>query len=135
MVMAADYPLMNIIWTMLVFFAWVMWFYLLVIALGDVFSRHDIGGWTKSLWVVGMLIIPLLGVLIYIGFEGHGMAERRAKDQKAAQSEFDDYVRTVSKGDGSGGAAAEIERAKGLLDAGTIDQAEFDALKAKALAH
>jgi hypothetical protein len=132
MVMAADYPLMDVIWTMLVFFGWVMWFYLFFAAVSDLFRRHDVSGWGKAAWVLVMIFLPLIGVLIYVGVEGKGMAERNAKRQSAARADFDDYVKSVS---GDGGPAGEIEKAKKLLDSGAITQAEFESLKAKALAH
>ena len=131
MVFASDYPLMDILWTMLVFFAWVIWFWILITIFADLFRRHDIGGWAKAGWVVLTIFLPFIGVLIYVGTQGHGMAERRAQDAKAAQSEFDDYVRQAA---GSGGPTAEIANAKELLDKGTISQAEFDQIKQRALA-
>ena len=130
MVIAADYPLMDIIWTMLVFFGWVIWFWILISILSDIFRRHDIGGWGKAAWTVFVIILPFLGVLVYLIAEGKEMAERRAADVMANKAAFDDYVRDVA----AGGATAEIEKAKQLLDSGAIDQAEFEKLKAKALA-
>jgi hypothetical protein len=131
MFLAADYPLLNIIWTMLVFFAWVIWFWLLIIVFSDLFSRHDISGWGKAGWALLLVVLPYLGVFIYMIAQGAHMAERRDKQSKAARSEFDDYVKNVAA---SSGPAAEIDKAKQLLDSGAITQAEFDSLKAKALA-
>ena len=131
MVFAADYPFLDILWTMLVFFGWVIWFWLLIIVFGDLFSRHDISGWGKAGWIVLVVVLPYLGVFIYLISQGAQMAERRDKQSQAARSEFDDYVKNVAA---PGGAAAEIEKAKQLLDSGAITQAEFDAIKAKALA-
>ena len=131
MVFAADYPFLDILWTMLVFFGWVIWFWLLIIVFSDLFSRHDISGWGKAGWIVLVVVLPYLGVFIYLIAQGQQMAERRNQQSQAAQSEFDDYVKTVA---GPGGAAAEIEKAKQLLDSGAITQAEFDAIKTKALA-
>jgi len=127
---AADYPLLDIVWTMLVFFGWVIWFWLLIVVFGDLFSRHDIAGWGKAGWIVVLVLLPYLGVFIYLIAHGAKMAERKAAQSQAARAEFDDYVKTVAA---PGGAAAEIEKAKQLLDSGTITQAEFDAIKAKAL--
>ena len=129
MVIATDYPFLNILWTMLVFFAWVIWFWLLITVFADLFRRHDIGGGMKALWILFVIVIPFIGVFIYIIAQGHGMAERNAKQAKAQEQKFDDYVKSVS-----GGAAAEIDKAKQLLDSGAITQQEFDSLKAKALA-
>jgi hypothetical protein len=129
--LAADYPLLNIIWTMLVFFGWVIWFWLLIAVFGDLFSRHDISGWGKAGWMLLVVVLPYLGVFIYMIAQGAHMAERREQRSQAARADFDDYVKTVAA---PGGAAAEIEKAKQLLDGGAISQAEFDAIKAKALA-
>jgi hypothetical protein len=127
----ADYPLLDVFWTMFIFFIWVAWFILLFRILIDIFRRHDIGGGMKTLWIIFVLILPFLGVFIYLISQGHGMAERDMSQAQAQQAQFDDYVRTVSA---SGGSADEIAKAKQLLDSGAITQAEFDAIKAKALA-
>jgi Short C-terminal domain/Phospholipase_D-nuclease N-terminal len=131
MVFAADYPFLDILWTMLVFFGWVIWFWLLILVFSDLFSRHDISGWGKAGWIVLVVVLPYLGVFIYLIAQGRQMAERRDQQSQAARTEFDDYVKTVAA---PGGAAAEIEKAKQLLDSGAITQAEFDAIKTKALA-
>ena len=131
MLFAADYPFLDILWTMLVLFAWVIWFWLLIIVFSDLFSRHDISGWGKAGWIVLVVVLPYLGVFIYLIAQGQQMAERRNQQSQAARTEFDDYVKTVAA---PGGAAAEIEKAKQLLDSGAITQAEFDAIKTKALA-
>jgi hypothetical protein len=130
MVFAADYPFLNILWTMIIFFAWVIWIWMMIVILTDVFRRRDMSGWGKAAWVVFLIVLPFLGALIYLIANHDGMADRNAKQAQAARAEFDDYVKSVSK---EGGAASEIEKAKGLLDSGTINQAEFEALKAKAL--
>jgi hypothetical protein len=117
---------------MLIFFAWVIFIWIAITCLIDVFRRRDLSGWGKAGWTILIVILPWIGVLIYLIVNHQGMAERRYKEASDAQAQFDDYVRTTA-GSG-GGAASEIERAKGLLDAGTITQTEFDALKAKALA-
>jgi hypothetical protein len=136
MYFAADYPFLNIFWTMIIFFCWVIWIWMMILILSDVFRRHDIGGWHKALWIVFLIVLPFLGVLIYLIANSGGMAERRNQDAQAAQAQFDDYVKSVAatSGGGDGGSAGEIAKAKALLDNGTITQAEFDALKAKALA-
>jgi hypothetical protein len=130
-ILASDYPFLDILWTMLVFFGWVIWFWLLITIFADLFRRHDISGWAKAGWIVLCIFLPFIGVLIYMGTQGKGMAERNVKDTKAAQTEFDSYVRDVA---GGGGATAEIAKAKELLDKGAISQAEFDQIKQKALA-
>jgi Phospholipase_D-nuclease N-terminal/Short C-terminal domain len=131
MLIAADYPFMDVFWTMLVFFAWVIWFWLLITVFSDLFRRHDTSGWGKAAWTVFVVFLPYLGVLVYLIAQGKHMAERRAADVKASKAEFDDYVRQVAADDGPG---AQIEKAKQLLDSGAIDAAEFEQLKRKALA-
>jgi hypothetical protein len=138
MILAADYPFMDILWTMVVFFLWVMWFWCLIIVLGDVFSRRDIGGWSKALWTTALIFVPFAGMLVYLIADGRGMAERRAKGAAAAQASVDDHIRSVAGNGGgaaaNGGATGEIARAKQLLDSGAIDPAEFEQLKRRALA-
>jgi Short C-terminal domain/Phospholipase_D-nuclease N-terminal len=129
--MLADYPFLDVLWTLIIFFAWVIWFWLLITVFADLFRRRDISGWAKTLWIIFVIVLPFLGVFIYLIAEHDGMAERSAKEVQAQRSQMDDYVRQVA---GSGGPAAEIDRAKKLLDSGAITQAEFDAIKAKALA-
>jgi hypothetical protein len=131
MPLAADYPFLDVFWTMLVFFAWVIWFWILITILTDVFRRHDLSGVGKVGWCLFVIFLPFLGVLIYLGTQGKHMTERNVSEAHAAQAHMDDYVRSVAA---SGGAAAEIERAKSLLDSGAISQAEFDQIKQKALA-
>ncbi len=129
MVLAADYPFLEVLWTMLVLFAWVIWFWILITVFADLFRRHDIGGGKKVVWMIFVILLPFLGVFIYLIANHEGMADRNIKQAKAQQTQFDDYVKSVS-----GGSAAEIEKAKQLLDTGAISQAEFDQIKQKALA-
>lgn len=128
---AADYPFLDVFWTMLVFFLWVMWFWLLITVFGDIFRRKDLSGLGKTGWIVFVILLPFLGVFIYLITQNDKMVERNVERAQAQQAQFDEYVKGVA---GGGGAAAEIERAKGLLDTGAITQAEFDAIKSKALA-
>jgi general stress protein CsbA len=129
---AADYPFLDVLWTMIIFFAWVAWIWLMVVILTDLFRRHDKSGWGKALWVVFLIVLPFIGTLCYLIANGSGMAERNAERAQAAQSQFDTYVQSVAQT--GGGAASELEKAKGLLDSGAIDQTEYDKLKAKVLA-
>ncbi|MFN8186896.1 MAG: SHOCT domain-containing protein [Gaiellales bacterium] len=131
MPLAADYPFLDIVWTMILFFVWIMWFWLLFSFLADVFRRRDIGGGKKTLWVLFMIFAPFLGVFVYLLTNHDSMAERNMQQAQAQQAQMDDYVRSVAST--GGGAAAEIEKAKALLDSGVITQAEFEALKGKAL--
>jgi ABC-type Fe3+ transport system permease subunit len=102
------------------------------VILSDVFRRRDLSGWGKAAWTVFLIVVPFLGVLIYLIAHHDDMTTRSEEEAKVSQARFDDYVRTVADG-GSAGPAAEIEKAKQLLDSGAIDQAEFERLKAKAL--
>ncbi len=133
-VFAADYPFLDILWTMIIFFCWVAWIWLLIMVFSDLF-RRDVSGWAKAAWVVFLIVLPFLGVLIYLIAEGKGMTERRVQEMQASQAQFDTYVRSVATETGGGGGSAhEIEKAKALLDSGAITQPEFEQLKAKALA-
>jgi general stress protein CsbA len=134
MLLAADYPFLNILWTMIIFFCWVAWIWMLVLILTDLF-RSDHSGWSKAGWCLFLIILPFLGALIYLIVHGSDMAQRREHDMRAAQTQLDDRIRTVAgDGGGGGGAASQIAQAKSLLDSGAITQEEFTALKAKTLA-
>jgi hypothetical protein len=134
MILAADYPFLDVLWTMLVFFAWVIWFWMLIVVLSDVFRRGDLSGWGKAGWAVFMIIAPFLGVFVYLIAHGKDMGERRIKDMQAQQAQVDQHIRSVAGDGGANGAASEIAHAKELLDSGAINDAEFQQLKAKALA-
>jgi hypothetical protein len=129
-VLAADYPFLEVMWTMFVFFAFIIWFWILITVFADIFRRRDTSGFSKVLWIIFVIVAPYLGVFVYLIANHDGMTERNIEKAQAQQAQMDQYVKSVA---GSGGAAAEIEKAKGLLDSGAITQAEFDAMKAKAL--
>jgi predicted PurR-regulated permease PerM len=131
MPVAADYPFLDFFWSLLIVFLWIAWFFILFRVIVDIFRRHELSGFGKVLWLIFVIILPFLGVFVYIVVEGRKMGERDLQEAQKAQSQFDTYVQSVAS---SGGAAAEIERAKSLLDSGAITQQEFDAIKAKALA-
>jgi hypothetical protein len=128
---AADYPFLEVLWTMLIFFAWVTWFWLLITVFADIFRRRDLSGFGKVLWLIFVIVLPFLGVFVYLIGQNEGMAERNVKQAEAQQQATDAYIQSAA---GSGGAAAEIDKAKQLLDSGAITQAEFEAIKQKALA-
>jgi hypothetical protein len=130
-VIAADYPFLDVLWTLFIFFAWVIWFWLLITIFADIFRRHDIGGGKKALWVIFVIIVPFIGVLIYLIAESKGMAERQEQVARTAKSQTDEYIKTVAA---EVDAPGQIAQAKQLLDSGAINQQEFDALKQKALA-
>ena len=131
MTVLADYPFLDVMWTMLVFFLWVAWFWILFGVWGDIFRRRDLSGLGKTGWFIFTLVLPFLGVFVYVVSQNDGMNQRNLERAQAQRAQMDDYVRSAA---GSGGAAAEIEKAKQLLDSGAITQPEFDALKQKALA-
>jgi Short C-terminal domain/Phospholipase_D-nuclease N-terminal len=128
-VLAADYPFLDVLWTMFIFFLFIIWIWILITVFADIFRRKDASGFTKAAWIVFVILLPYLGVLVYLIANHDGMADRNLQQIQKQQAAADDYIRSVA-----GGAAAEIEKAKGLLDSGAITQAEFDAIKQKALA-
>ena len=127
---SSNYPFLNVFETILIFFAWVAWIWLAITVFVDLFRRNDISGWAKAAWIVLVIVLPFVGVLLYLIVYHAGMSERSNREAAASQAQLDDYIRKTA---GSGGPASEIETAKQLLDSGAIDQAEFDRLKAKAL--
>jgi hypothetical protein len=128
LLIAADYPFLDVLWTMIVFFAWLAWIWIAITCFVDIFRRHDIGGWHKALWVVFIIVVPFLGVLVYLIAQHDGMRERSLEQVKSQQAAMDEYVRQTA-----GGATGEIAKGKELLDSGAISQAEYDQLKQKAL--
>jgi hypothetical protein len=130
-VLASSYPFVNVLYDMILFFAFVIWIWLLFTVFADIFRRHDSSGFGKALWIIFVIIAPYLGVLVYIIAEHKGMAERNIKQIQAQQAQMDEYVKSVAA---SSDPTEQIAKAKSLLDDGTITQAEFDDLKKKALA-
>ena len=131
MIIASSYPLLEVFWTMLIFFAFVVWIWILFTVLADIFRRHDTSAWGKVLWIIVIILIPYFGVFIYLIAEHDGMTTRAMKSQESAQAQVDEYVKSVAS---STDPAEQIAKAKSLLDQGTITQAEFDQIKQKALA-
>jgi Short C-terminal domain/Phospholipase_D-nuclease N-terminal len=127
----ADFTFLDALWSMLVFFLWITWFWLLITVFADIFRRDDLSGLGKTGWIIFTIVLPFLGVFIYLITQGDDMGKRNLERVQAQQASFDDYVRSTA---GSGGAAAEIEKANQLLSSGAITQAEFDQIKQKALA-
>ena len=129
MILAADYPFLEIFWTMVLFFAWVAWIWTLVMVLSDVF-RSDMSGWGKGAWTLLMVFLPFLGVFAYLIAHGQEMGERRARDIGTMLDRSNaQYVAQASHN----GTASEIAEAKRLLDSGAIDAAEYAQLKSKVL--
>jgi hypothetical protein len=131
MVLAADYPLLNLFWTFLLFFGLIVYFWLLITVFADLFRRHDMSGWVKAAWTVFVLVVPLLGAFVYLISQGRSMADRTARDVEQAQQQSDAYIRSVAAPGYRG--VDEITRGKELLDRGAISQEEFDQLKRRAL--
>ncbi len=127
-----DYPLLNLFWTMLWFFVWVMWFFLLFKVITDVFRDHTLGGWGKAGWIVLVLVVPLIGVLVYLIVRGDSMHERELKQAEQQQAAFRSYVQKTA-GTG-GGSADELHKLSALKDKGDLTREEFDRAKAKILA-
>ncbi len=129
--MLAAWTFGQVMWAMLVFFCWILFFMLLFRVFGDLFSRHDLSGWGKAGWSIFVILLPFLGIFVYLIANGKGIAERNMKQAQDAQASMDSYVKSVA---GSSNSAEQIAKGKDLLDSGAITQAEFDQLKAKALA-
>jgi uncharacterized membrane protein YcjF (UPF0283 family) len=126
------YPLADLFGTMLGLFVFIVWFWLLIIIFGDTFRSHDISGWSKALWVIFVIVLPFLGILVYLIARGGKMQERanaQAQEQKKA---FDDYVRQAAATSGSSNAD-ELSKLAELKNQGVITEAEFEAQKAKLL--
>ena len=128
----ADYTFFDLFWSLLVFFIWVMWFWLLFTIWFDIFRRDDISGGKKTLWLLFTILVPFLGVFVYLIKENDGMMKRAQARAQRDRQQMDEYVRQTASS-GAGSAAEEIARGKELLDHGVITQAEFDVLKTNAL--
>ncbi|HME02513.1 MAG TPA: PLDc N-terminal domain-containing protein [Solirubrobacteraceae bacterium] len=129
MLIASSYPFLEVFWTMLIFFAFFIWIWILFVVFADLFRRSDVSGWAKVAWIVFIVILPYLGVFVYLIAEHKGMTERSVKQQQAAQTEIDAYVKSVAQPD----PTQQIAKGEELLKQGTITQAEFDQIKQKAL--
>ena len=126
---SSSYPFFSALWLMIVFFAFIIWIWLLITVFADIFRRRDIGGGMKAIWIVFVIVLPYLGVLIYLIAEHNGMADRSMEQMKAVKAQQDDYIKSVA----GTSPADQVAQAKSLLDSGAISQAEYEALKAKAL--
>jgi hypothetical protein len=128
---ADDYPLVDLLWTFVLFFALMAYFWLLITVFGDLFRRHDVSGWGKTAWVAFVLLLPLIGSLTYLITQGRAMADRDVRQTRRLQQEKDDHIRSVASPGFHG--IDEIARGKDLLDRGAINQEEFEQLKRRAL--
>ncbi len=130
---AYDYPVLGVFWSMMIFFFWVAWIVLLFRVIGDIFRNHSIGGFSKALWLIFVIVIPWLGVLIYLLANGDDMGRRNVAQQQASQDAADSYIRETA-GSGGGGSADELTKLAALRDSGVLTDDEFAAQKAKLLA-
>ena len=128
--LAYNYPLLNLFWTILEIFLFVVWIWLVIYIFFDIFRSHDLGGFAKALWVIFLIVLPFLGVLVYLIARGGSMHERSVKMAQQQQKSFEEYVRQAA---GSGGAADELAKLAQLKDRGVITEDEFQAQKAKLL--
>ena len=126
----ASYSFLDFFWDVLMFFVWLIWFWLLITVFADIFRRHDASGWVKAAWVVFVIVLPYVGVLVYLIAQHQGIAERNTERAQAAQRQFDHYVQSTAQS----APADQIAKGKTLLQDGAITQAEFDRIKEKALA-
>ncbi len=131
MIGATSYPLLDAFLTMLWIFLFIIWIWLLIMIFGDIFRSHDLGGWGKAAWVIGIIIFPFLGVLLYLIVRGGKMQQRQVQYAQAQESAFRDYVRETATS--SGGTADELAKLADLRDRGVITEEEFARQKAKAL--
>jgi ABC-type multidrug transport system fused ATPase/permease subunit len=130
---AQDYPLLNLFWTMLWLFIWILWIFLLVRIILDIFRSDDLGGWSKALWVIFIIILPFIGVLVYLIARGSGMQKRDVRDARAADQEMRSYIRSAAAATPPS-TAEELSKLASLRDQGVLTEAEFDTQKAKLLA-
>jgi heme exporter protein D len=129
--LAYDYPLLGMFWTMMIFFLWIAWLFLLFRVFADIFRSKDMGGFAKALWSIFVILVPFLGVFLYVIVNGRAMSDRDVADAKQREAEFQAYVRQTA---GSGGSAEELAKLADLRDKGVITDEEFTAQKAKLLA-
>ncbi len=131
MLIASSYPFLEVFWTMLIFFFFLIWLWILFTVFTDIFRRHDISGFVKAIWIIFVIVLPYLGVFVYLIAEHTGMTERSIEGQQRSEAEFEQYVKSAA---GKGDPTEQIAKAKQMFDSGAINQAEFDQLKQKALA-
>jgi len=129
-------PLFDLFWTMFLLFAFILWFWLLIVVFTDLF-RRDMSGWGKAGWAIFVIVLPYLGVFVYVITQGRGMAERRSHDERHARAAYEADVRAIAGNGASGSSMAapaeQIATAKRLLDAGDITREEYEHLKRLAL--
>jgi hypothetical protein len=130
--LAADYPLLNVFWTMLLFFVFVLWIWTVVAVLIDLFRSPDLSGWGKGLWFVFVLLVPILGVLTYLIARGNKMQEHAVADAQKQDQQMREYVQSVA-GNGKTSTADELSKLAALRDQGVLSADEFAQQKAALL--
>ncbi|MFE5633470.1 SHOCT domain-containing protein [Streptomyces sp. NPDC056543] len=128
-----DYPALNLFWTMLWFFLWIMWLFLLFRVITDIFRDHEMSGWGKAGWLIFCILLPFLGVLIYVIARGKSMTQRDVAQAKEKEAAFQSYIRKTAGTGGGGSHADELARLAELKDKGAITNEEFEKAKAKVL--
>jgi hypothetical protein len=128
-----DYPLISVFWTMLEFFLFFIWIWLLIVVFGDIFRSHDLGGFAKAMWVIFVIVAPFLGVFVYLIARGGKMQEHALEQAKAQDQAMRAYIQDVRASSGDG-PADQIAKLNDLKNQGVITDAEFEAHKAKLLA-
>ena len=129
---SSSYPLLDFFWTMLEFFLWVIWIWVLIMVFMDIFRSHDLSGWGKAAWFLFVLIIPLVGVLVYLIARGGSMHERAVTRAQQQDAQMQDYIRHAA-GNGHATTADQLAKLADLRDRGVITPAEFEREKAKIL--
>jgi len=130
LIASSSYPFIEVFWTMLFFFCFVIWIWILFTVFGDLFRRRDIGAWAKTGWIIFVILLPFLGVFVYLIAQHNGMAERTIQAQQEAKTQMDQYVRSAA---GQSDPSQQIAKGEELLKTGAITQAEFDQIKRSAL--
>ncbi len=129
----SSYPLLNVFWSIFIFFLWVIWIWILISIFIDIFRSHDLSGWAKALWVLFVLFIPLLGVLVYLIARGGKMHERAVRGARQQDREFRHYVQQAAAS-APASVADQLSKLADLRDRGVISAEEFEREKAKVLA-
>jgi hypothetical protein len=128
-IIAAEWGTGQVFWSMLWFFLFFIWIWLLIIVFSDIFRSHDLSGWAKALWIIFIILVPYLGVFVYLIARGHKMGEHAAADAAAADAATRQYIQQVT----STSPAEELEKLARLREQGVIDEAEYQTLKTRTL--
>jgi Short C-terminal domain/Phospholipase_D-nuclease N-terminal len=131
-VLLAEFGTGQVFWSMLWFFLWIVWIWLLIVVFSDIFRSHDLSGWGKALWTIFVIFVPYLGVFVYLIARGHKMQEHAVEAAQQNEAAMRQYVQTAAKADGKG-TADELSQLADLRDRGILTEAEFQQAKAKAL--